>query len=329
MAHELDMTTGKAAMAWAQGGATPWHGLGQAVSPDASVSEWRKAAGLEWEALRAEVNFNSTVTGAQVAYEDKSVLYRSDTGKPLSVVGKTYQTVQPADVLGFFGDLSEKGGFQIDTVGSLYEGRRIWALAKVGEEAEIMDDKVAPYLMLATSYDGSMATIAKFTTVRVVCNNTLQACLRNAEGQRQVSVSHNGRFDAASVRYELGISATSWDAFKQQAGMMASRKLSDSETDAWLQELFAQFTPTGTNYSREQVQKSRGYQRVMDLFHGGQLGTGQDAINGTLWGLLNATTQYLDHDKGRSQDNRLNEAWFGMGARMKAAAYKLAEEVIA
>lgn len=329
MAHLLDMTTGKAAMAWAGGGDTPWHGLGQAVSPDASISEWRKAAGLDWQALTAEVSYNNAVTGAAVTYDDKRVLYRSDTGKALSVVSDSYQIVQPEQVLGFFENLTSKGGFQIDTVGALKEGRKIWALAKVGEEAEIMDDKVAPYLMLATSYDGSMATIAKFTTVRVVCNNTLQACLRNSEGQRQVSISHNAKFDAASVRYELGISADSWDTFKTQAGLMAKRKMNDAATDAWLQELFAPFMPTGTSYSHEQVKKSMGYKRILDLFNGGQLGTGQDAIDGTLWGLLNATTQYIDHEKGRNQDNRVSEAWFGLGARMKAHAYKLAEEVIA
>ncbi len=329
MAHEIDFTTGQAAIAYATGTDKPWHGLGQTVDPNADTQTWRKAAGLDWQALRAPVCYHSEVTQSAQTYADKHVLYRSDTGLPLSVVSADYRTVQPADILGFFGELAESGGFQIETVGSLKEGKRIWALARVGENARILDDEVAPFLLLATSYDGSMATLAKFTSVRVVCNNTLQASLRNVAGQTQVTISHQAIFDPGSVRADLGIALDSWEAFKLQANLMARRQINDAEADAWLQELFEPFMPYGQEYSPEQVRKSKGYQRILDLFHGNQLGNGQDAIDGTLWGLLHATTQYLDHDKGRIQDNRLNAAWFGPGAKMKEHAYALAEKATA
>ena len=74
----------------------------------------------------------------------------------------------------------------IDKLFKAYGGARE-AIAKFGAVPEAPDkyeftpaEAVAPYLLLATSYDGTMATIARFTTIRVVCNNTLQACLRNA-----------------------------------------------------------------------------------------------------------------------------------------------------
>lgn len=329
MAHEIDTTTGMAAMAYIAGSAKPWHGLGQTVDPNASVDEWRKAAGIEWEAKRATVQFENDVAGELQTFGDKHVLYRSDTGRPLSVVGKDYKTVQPGQILGFFSELAEAGSFSIETVGALKEGRRIWALARVGENARIMDDEVAPYLLLATSYDGSMATIAKFTTVRVVCNNTLQASLQNNAGKKQVSIPHSAVFNPQLVRQDLGIAMTSWEEFQMKAGMMARRKLTDAEMDAYLQELLAEFIPYGQTYDPNKVAASKGYQRIVSLFKGGQIGTGQDAINGTMWGLLNATTQYVDHEKGRMNDNRLNAAWFGPGAQIKDKAYELAMKVAA
>ena len=37
---------------------------------------------------------------------------------------------------------------------------------------------------------------------------------------------------------------------------------------------------------------------------------------GTAWGLLNAVTQYVDHERrARSQDSRMDSAWFGQGPR--------------
>ena len=329
MAHQIDFTTGHAAIAYATGTDTPWHGLGQTVDPAAGIEVWQKAAHLEWSALKAEVQFESTVTHQRESFADKHVLYRSDCGTPLSVVSSDYQVVQPADILHFFGELAAAKQFSIETVGALMGGRRIWALGRVGDNARILDDEVAPYLLLATSYDGTMATVARFTTIRVVCHNTLQASLRNADNQRQVTISHQAIFDAKAVRADLGIALDAWEAFQQKAGLMATRKLTDVETDAWLLDLFQPFMPYGQTFSPEQVRKSKGYRRITELFAGAQKGGGQDAIDQTLWGLLNATTEYIDHEKGRMQDNRLNAAWFGPGARFKDHAYQLAEKLVA
>lgn len=328
MAHELSITTaGRAEMAFV--GATPWHGLGQKVDQNADIETWRQASGLTWDALRSTVRFENDISNELVEFNDRDVLYRSDTGRPLSVVSKDYQIAQPGAVLGFFKELADTGNFQIETVGALREGRRIWALARVGDNAKVMDDEVAPYLMLATSYDGTMATLAKFTTVRVVCNNTLQAALQNDQQKTQVTIPHSAMFDAKKVRADLGIALDSWEAFQMKAGMMARRQITDTEMDAYLQELLEPLIPYGQTYNPDKVRASKGYQRITQLFHGGQMGTGQDAIKGTVWGLLNACTQYVDHEKGRMQDNRLDAAWFGAGAKLKDRAFQLAEKVAA
>lgn len=325
MAHELDMSTGKAGIAYAAGSAVPWHGMGQTVNPGASVDEWRKAGGLDWDAVRTEVIFNGQ-NDEYAFWPDKHVLYRSDTGKPLSVVSKDYQTVQPSQILGFFKDLADKGGMSIETVGSLKEGRRIWALARVGKDSPVMDDKVAPYLMLATSFDGSMATTASFTCVRIVCNNTLQRALTNANGDHTVTIPHSAMFNPDSVRLDLGIALTSWDAFTIKANKLAGRKITDDEMDAYLLDIIE--SPYGKTYTPEQVRNSKGYQRILGLFKGGQLGSGQDAINGTAWGLLQATTQFVDHEQGRLPDNRLDKAWFGVGAKFKEKAMNKVMELV-
>lgn len=69
--------------------------------------------------------------------------------------------------------------------------------------------------------------------------------------------------------------------------------------------------------------------RIVNLYQGGQLGAGMDAVNDTVWGLLQSTTQYIDHEKGRLQDNRLDAAWFGPGARFKERAFAMADKLAA
>lgn len=326
MAHELDFSTGKAAFARAISSEKPWHGLGQEVDRNAPLEVWAQQAGLDWQANRAVVEY---VNGNTLcAYQDKHVLFRNDTGRPLSVVSSDYKIVQPTEVIDFFKTLTSANGFQIETMGALKEGRRIWALARVGEAAKILDDEVAPYLMLATSYDGSMATTAKFTTIRVVCNNTLQASLRDSAGRRQMTVPHSAVFDPTSVRAELGIATSGWELFKLQATRMANHKLQPTESDEFLINLYQAATPVKA-VDPEAVRKSKGYKHILNLFNGEQIGSGQDAINQTLWGMVNAVTEYVDHEQGRSQDNRLEQAWFGTGAKFKDAAFEIAEVMLA
>jgi len=167
MAHMIDTTTGTAAIAYS--GLAPWHKLGQQLTAGATIQEWTQQAGLAYDVLESPVLFNTPATSAPQAWPDRKVLHRSDTGAPLAVVSQGYNVVQPSEVMGFFSKLVDLGGFTMETAGALSYGRRVWALAKVSEGADIVEgDTVRPYVLLGTSYDGTMATIAKFTSVRVV-----------------------------------------------------------------------------------------------------------------------------------------------------------------
>lgn len=323
MAHEIDESTGTAAMAYV--GAEPWHGLGQRVKHDATVDEWRTAAGLNWEANRSPVLYQN---GELREFTDKHVIFRSDTNAPLSVVSSDYRIVQPGDVLEFFRSLTEKNHAHMETLGALRGGRRIWALARMGENARVMDDEVAPYLMLATSYDGSMATTAQFTTVRVVCNNTLQASLRGGWMHR-VSIPHSAIFNPAEVKDALGLNVDAWERFIANSRAMAAQKITDDEADRFLVVLLKPYVRQKEDVTADTVRASRGYKSIMDLFGGAQIGGQMDAVKNSAWGMLNAVTEYIDHQKGRSQDNRLNDAWFGRGAAMKSSALEIAEKICA
>jgi phage/plasmid-like protein (TIGR03299 family) len=322
--HELDFSTGKAAIAYVKESDKPWHGLGQQVEHNQSIETWQKEAGLDWEAKRSTVKYTNE-EGFTEQYNDKHVLYRSDNLKPLSVVGKDYKIVQPQEILLFFSELCKANNFEIETVGALREGRKVWALAKAGETSKIMDDVVAPYVMLATSYDGSMSTTAGYTAVRLCCNNTLNAAL-SEQGHARISVPHSQVFNASQAKLDLGLNLSAWEKLMHDMNRMADTTLVKTSAERFMLELLE---PTGTmfNHTKEQTDKvrnSKTYNRVLELFNSKQLGNGQDAVDGTLYGLFNAFTQYIDHEHGRSVDSRLNTAWFGQGAKIKQDAFKLA-----
>jgi phage/plasmid-like protein (TIGR03299 family) len=332
MAHMIDETTGRAAIAFRN--ETPWHGLGQQLQAGADIDTWRKAAGLDWEVMRAPVMYRRPVfQGGFViqqehAVKNRDVLYRSDTGADLGVVSRTsYKVHQPAEIMEFFGAIAKAGNFDLETAGALSGGKRIWALAKVGEGANIIgQDEVLPYLLLATSFDGTMTTIARMTCVRVVCNNTITMALRQDATQNSdarivtsLKVPHSSKFNPEFIRDQLGIVHGAFDQFLGEARTLAEIGVTDAKASTIVADVIGKFTASAKPGQVFDIKNTRGFKRVMGLFGGDAMGS--DLTGGkNAWQLLNAFTQYVDHDRGRTTDTTLNQAWFGAGEVMKNEA---------
>ncbi len=307
-------------------GEEPWHGLGNKLGRNQPIPFWLKQAGMDWEIKKSDVMYSvAEGSGLHVkSNPDSKVLFRSDTLEPLSVVSDRYKVVQPNEVLHFYKDLVEAGGFELETAGVLKGGRKLWALAKTGQETILRGgDKVKAYLLLATSCDGSLATTAQFTSIRVVCNNTLQMAVGDRKGA--VKVPHSTTFDPAAVKQELGIGLSSWDMFMGSIKVLSERKVNKFETMNYLVEVLGD---PALPLNEQPNQKA--LQNVYALFSGSGRGAGMASANGTAWGLLNGITEYVDHSRrAMSQDHRLDSAWFGVGSAIKEKAFTEAMKLAA
>jgi phage/plasmid-like protein (TIGR03299 family) len=206
----------------------------------------------------------------------------------------------------------------METAGVLSHGRRVWALAKVNQGADIVEgDTVRPYVLLGTSYDGTMATVAKFTSIRVVCNNTITAAL-GRESAGTVRVLHSERFNPDAVRMELGIVGDNWERFLIQSRKLSGETMGQTEADQFVQALLQPY-----HNSRMELNQTRGYKRIMELFNGAAIGADIPGVAGTRWAMLNAVTELVDHERGRSNNTRMESAWFGTGAAIKNKALEL------
>lgn len=314
----------------AYAGAEPWHGLGNKLAPNQPIELWAERAGMNWRIEEAEVRFvaaGNRSLGSIHAFPEQKVLYRSDTKAPLSVVSARYQVVQPSEILEFYRDLTEVGGFQLETAGVLKEGRKLWALARTGQRATLKGkDEVNGYLLLATACDGTLATTAQFTSVRVVCNNTLQIAL--GDSASAVKVPHRSQFDAQAVKRQLGIAISSWDAFIARTKALAERKVSDSAAEAFLRRVLTYSTPNASDRDTLAVNE-RAIKAVGQLYAGRGKGADLASASGTAWGLLNSVTEYVDHfRRARSDDHRRDAAWFGQGAAIKQKAWDEALKLV-
>jgi len=305
---------------------TPWHGLGQHLPEHQPLEVWLKAAGMDWQINEAEVLYRTDPKKTLEVQEhaEAKVLFRSDTHLPLSVVSNRYQVVQPREILEFYRDLVSVEGFELETAGVLKGGKKLWALAKTGLEADVRTgDAMKAYLLLATSCDGTLCTTAQFTSVRVVCNNTLQLAL--GKGANVIKVPHSTTFDPQMVKVALGLGRSSWDQFMDATRQLANRKLHQFEAMSYLVSVLGD-----RERSLVEQPNAKAIQRIYQLYDGQGQGSRLPSASGTAWGLLNAVTEYVDHERrARTVDHRLNSAWFGPGAQIKEKAFTEALQLVA
>jgi len=301
---------------------TPWHGLGNRLSAKQSIEVWAQQSGIAFEIKETPVRFMTESAGnlgAIMTFPEQKVLFRSDTNEPLSVVSQRYQVVQPREILEFYRDLTEISGFELETAGVLKGGRKIWALAKTNQSTTLKgNDTINGYLLLATACDGTLATTAQFTSIRVVCNNTLAVALSNGSGA--VKVPHSTSFDPQAVKKQLGISVSAWDSFMYRMKTLSERRVKSHEAMNYFLRVFTDPATTATGLSNERAMK-----KVLALYEGDGKGAELASSKATAFGLLNAVTEYVDHQRrARSTDHRLESAWFGQGATLKGRALEQA-----
>lgn len=328
MSAMIDMSNRRANIAWI--GATPWHKLGTEMPEDADLDQWRIAAGMDWKVERAPVEFSYKIpvgsgTAAKVRGKvpARHVLFRSDTKLPLSVVSNRYKIVQPAEVIEFYRDLLEGSQYTMDVAGVLDQGQRVWALARSTAEIRIAgQDLIKPYLLLATSYDGTMSTVASLTSVRVVCNNTLQMAVGRAGKQADIRVPHSTNFDARQVKLDLGVTDEAIGIWENDVNELAQKPMSRVQAAEFYTEYFAQRDDKGNITNEKRLKKL-----VPELLHLYEAGPGAElrSARGTAWGVVNAFTHWADFKAGaHSDENRIKSASFGANASKKADIFRLA-----
>lgn len=189
MGHNINRVNGKDSFFSVKEKA--WHGLGQIVEQYPTSAEAIQFAGLDYEVEKrplftnslnndlAEIDMGIGIPKIDVPQYFATV--RNDNNAVLGVVGKDYEVVQNVDAFTFFDAIvGGDSGILYETAGALGKGERIFITAKLPGYIRVGNaDLIEQYLFLTTSHDGFGSITAAFTPIRIVCNNTLNAALRN------------------------------------------------------------------------------------------------------------------------------------------------------
>jgi phage/plasmid-like protein (TIGR03299 family) len=337
MSANIDMTNGRANIAFTGSRNDIWHRMGQEMAAGQSLEDWSAAAGLGWSAVKVPAIIALTGDAWEhidaskrfLPAPDRSFIVRSDNAGLLGYVsgeaekGDGYQIVQPRDVLDWFQRyIAVDDRFVLDVAGSLDGGRRIWATAKYNGDIDVAGELHGARVLMSTTYDASGATINQATMTRVVCQNTLR--IAHADDRAAIKTRHNTRFDAARVGRELAQLASGFAEFKAIGDAMGQVEMAkDQVSDFFKDMLEIDRTAKAADISTRKVNQFR------DLSAAYKRSVSEGAPKDSVWAALQAITRYADHDRSvKSGDQsetvaRFNSAQFGSGDAFKGKAMDL------
>lgn len=323
-------------------GEMPWHNDSVLMAADATDAEWKAQSGFDFVVDKAGVKFN-VPNGAGGDYlldfQSRVVTYRRDNGQPLGVVNATkYKLVQPSEIHDTIRAFCAAAGAKVEIMGVLRDSSRIFALARLDHEIRLPGDDVSrPYFLITTSFDGDTATIGTFTIVRVVCWNTISAALEIFRDERDdaekkgrqlvtgFAIPHNAGFSATAA---AGAAANLYKAalqYEANAQLLAATGASEEQMLRYFVSLVGSLDQKGKLTSQSQTK----IDRMVELYRSGP-GADLKSAKGTVWGLLNAVTRYVDFDaRERQPGGRLISSWYGSGKELKTKAMAAALQLAA
>jgi len=314
----------------AYAGDLPWHGLGRKVDPHLGTDEMLVQAGLDWIVEKRPM----IVAADERPDPHHFRLVRLNAEGPndvLTVVGKNYEPVQNGDALAAFNRFLEAGDMQLETAGSLKDGRFIWGLARTRDGFQLAGgDEVRGYLLLVSPHEHGHSLTARFTPTRVVCWNTLSLAISQKALSGIYRHNHASKFDQGAVNEMsevLGITAKAMTEYQEKADFLSTVRFSETNTVGYLCTLFAPELLENENYPTSIFQlvnnlDLRSNSTVTKVARLYETDPGHDlpSARGTAWGAFNLVTYALDHVLGRSNDNRMFSGVLGPNAITKAKA---------
>ena len=310
-------------------GDVPWHKLGTPIPKGVSAEQMIRAAGLDWQVdLRPargakEINKKGEFSRYEVVRVPR--LNTKETEVLLGLVSRRYTPLQNIEAFDFFNPIvGDKKAF-FETAGALGEGERIWVMAKMPDAMQIVPgDECLKYLLLSNTHSGDGSVIVKFTSVRVVCQNTLLMAMEDGQKAYRVRHSKQMQFKLEELREFLAITQEVFLNAEQCFRRLAKIQMKETRLEQYFESVF----------SRSAVQKKNGVkpQRwgfLQEMFDG-RPDLQIRGVRGTLWAAYNAITRFEDYKQPQQEeqpDQRLERTWFGGGADIKLKALEKAKEL--
>ncbi|MGO4710677.1 DUF932 domain-containing protein [Chryseobacterium sp. 2TAF14] len=344
MAHNLNFNnkTGKYSFFSVQEKA--WHNLGQIVETHPTSEEAIKFAGLDYEVEKSPLfakgagiieNANGIeITDSELDVPNYFANIRTDNNTVLGVVGKDYHIVQNREAFSFFDAIVGGGdGILYETAGALGNGERIFITAKLPDYIRVGngDDITEKYIFLTTSHDGSGSITAAFTPVRIVCQNTLNASLKNMSNVVRIRHTAGAKQRLEDAHKVMGLANKLSNELENTFNHWAKITVGDDEMKRLIQLALCPNKETLNHLQKGSFDDlSTVFKNTVDdAFAYAMISESQqmETTKGTLFGAYNAVTGYFQNVRSyKDNEAKLQSIVLGGTAQLKSQkAFDLCE----
>ena len=333
MAHNLNYNERKGSYSFASSnGEVAWHELGQVLKGKMTAAEAIENANLDYEVDKTTIHAKITTENSEmVEISDKFATYRKDTNEVLGLVGNRYEIIQNKDAFGFFDAIIDQGEAIFETAGALGKGERIFLTAKLPEDMLVGGEPCDKYIMLTNSHDGTSSIIAGFTAIRVVCNNTLQAALKDLSNK--VTIAHRlGAKERLAEAYKvMNIGSKYMDEVNLIFNEMAKKKIEDDQLMAYIKEIMKPEYKNKVSKEEEEKLSTRFQNQANSIYEFALSHPTQttNAARGTVWGAYNAISGYYNYiHKYSGAEQKFTSQMFGNANNKILKAFNKGVELI-
>ncbi|QJB29903.1 DUF945 domain-containing protein [Chitinophaga oryzae] len=323
-----------------------WHGLGQIVENYPTSAEAIRFAGLDYTVEKRPLFTydNENFAGSQQEDDNTGDIIipeievpnfyatvRTDNQAVLGVVGREYEVVQNVDAFTFFDSIVGGDGIFYETAGALGQGERIFITAKLPSYIKVgSDDLIEQYLFLTTSHNGMGSITAAFTPIRIVCNNTLNAAMRNHSNSVKIRHTTNAKDRLAQAHKVMGLanklSVQMEDIFNQWAKV----RITDPEVKKLIQLAMVPNKEVLQNITTGKVDElSTAFVNIVDRVYDYAMSDSTqqtDTTRGTLFGAYNAVSGYFQNVRTyKTQELKLNSIMNGTAQLRTQSAFNLCQ----
>ena len=301
----------------------PWHfNVTDSTVRDGLMTkeEARRESGLTWEPLAVNAYYSAgndlyfPLPNHKLVVRDD--LTTDDPNRVLGVVGSNYSVMGNELMFDVLAAMCDNGA-KFDTAGSIRGGRRVYACCKLNETGQVKDDKTELYLLVTTAHDGSGGFEVLITPVRAVCNNTITLARANSlPSRRTLRHTKNAKQRLIEVARVIGDASKYFSTHTEIMNHLADVQIDHAQADRFIKKILGDGEAKQTDDARN---------AVMSLFNGRMIGADQEAVKGTVYGLVNAFTQWIETDKtvrchnGRDESEvRFDSVIFGNGPKSGA-----------
>lgn len=298
---------------------TAWHGLGLVFQDE--VTDYRemlkRANMLGMNVRKADIPSVAGIPSERFAVPHVAIVRTNPVTSQDEVIGwgsPEYEVRQPEEIFSW-AQFGPTDGARWETAGVMKNGTQVFGSIAFEREV-ILDpngaaDVTKTYLMVAGSFDGTIANSGRVTPVRVVCENTLNVALGSGKTKVESGFSFkstkNIRDRVAIWQKAFGSVHSYMDAFETEAAALYAKPVTKS---LMFQQIVPAIFPKPEKDSKGSFKKwDNRVEKIATLWNGKT----NENLPDNGWKAFNVLTEHNQWDRQVRSGNQENFSMAGAG----------------